>query len=170
MPRPATPAALLSCDRIQARFGSYGVDVLDRDPGGRVSSLYSLVDGEKVCRTYARVRFAQEIDPAFAAEHARVVAGESIGTVFQSAGWAIAKRHRHIGEMALPCGNETIPRLMRIEGTGRLATHTYVFEIAKDGRRFEYAVITELHHPAYLSAAELASIYGDSGTGGPGER
>ncbi|HEX2140592.1 MAG TPA: hypothetical protein VHG33_12870 [Woeseiaceae bacterium] len=164
MSRRTAPAEILSCERIQAKFGSYGVDVLESDAGRRVSSLYSLAAGEKICRTYAQVRFAPEIDPAFAAEHARVLAGESIGTVFHSAGWAIAKRNRHIGETMLPDHGDEIVRLMRIEGTCKLATHTYVFEIAKDGRRFDYAVITELHHPAYLTAAELAGIYGEPGT------
>ena len=156
------PAALLSCYRIQKKFGSYGVDVLEADANRRVSSLYSRANGRKTCRTYARVRFTPTIDPAFAAEHARVLAGESIGTVFQSAGWAIAKRHRHIGETSLPDGSDDVARLMGIDSTARLATDTYVFQIAKSGRRFEYAEITELHHPAYLTVAELASVYGES--------
>ncbi|HET6631066.1 MAG TPA: hypothetical protein VFG91_14945 [Woeseiaceae bacterium] len=159
------PAEILSSERIHKKFGSYGVDVLESDTGRRVSSLYSLTDGAKICRTYAKVRFAPAIDPAFAAEHVRVLAGESIGTVFRSAGWKIVKRHRHIGETALAdLDKDDISELMRIEGTDRVATDTYVFEIAKNGRRFEYAEITELHHPAYLTAAELASIYGESAT------
>jgi hypothetical protein len=155
-------ADLLSSERIQKKFGSYGVDVLEADANRRVSALYSLTHGEKVCRTYAQVRFTPAIDPAFAAEHARVLAGESIGAVFRSAGWTISKRHRHIGETALPEGE--IAELMRIGREDKLATDTYVFEIEKDGRRFAYAEITELHHPAYLTAAELASIYGESAT------
>lgn len=159
------PAEILSSERIHRKFGSYGVDVLESDTGRRVSSLYSVTDGTKICRTYAKVRFAPAIDPAFAAEHVRVLAGESIGTVFRSAGWKIVKRHRHIGETALAdVDGDDITQLMRIEGTDRVATDTYVFEIAKHGRRFEYAEITELHHPAYLTAAELASIYGESAT------
>ncbi len=154
-------ADLLSCERIRKKFGSYGVDVLEADADRRVSSLYSRTDDGKTCRTYAKVRFTPRIDPAFAAEHARVLAGESIGTVFQSAGWRIAKRHRHIGETALPDSGDDIAKLMGIDRTARLATDTYVFEIAKNGRRFEYAEITELHHPAYLTVAELASIYGE---------
>ena len=156
-------ADLLSSERIEKKFGSYGVDVLEADANRRVSALYSLADGEKICRTYARVRFIPTIDPAFAAEHARVLAGESIGAVFRSAGWTIAKRHRHIGETALPDDGE-IARLMRIGRRDKLATDTYVFEIEKNGRRFAYAEITELHHPAYLTASELASIYGESAT------
>lgn len=171
MPRPPKPgiampdpADLLSSERIRKKFGSYGVDVLEADLNRRVSALYSVADGKKTCRTYARVRFTPTIDPAFAAEHARVLAGESIGAVFRSAGWTIAKRHRHIGETALPDGDSEIAGLMRIEAKNKLATDTYVFEIEKDGRRFTYAEITELHHPAYLTAAELASVYGESAT------
>ncbi len=158
------PAEFLSCDRIRRKFGSYGIDVLQSRAGHRVSSLYSMAGGEKTCRIYAKVRFTGTIDPAYANEHARVLAGESIGTVFRSAGWRIVKRHRHIGETPLSDDSGDIARLMRIEGIHKLATDTYVFEIAKNGRRFEYAEITELHHPACLSAAELRSIYGEPAT------
>ena len=153
---------LLNSERIERRFGSYGVQVLRTEGPLRVSNLYSLTDGIKTCRTYARVTFTPTIDPAYAAEHARVLAGASIGTVFRAAGWTIAKRHRHIGETTLPGGDHGIARLMRLEGRPTLATDTYVFEIVKDGQRFEYAEITELHPPAYLAAATLASIYGES--------
>lgn len=151
--------ALTSHERIEQRFGSYGVDVIESDGRRRVSSLYSLTDGEKVCRTYATVHFAMSIDPAFAAEHARVIKGQSIAAVFKSAGWAIGKRHKHLGETSLTGSNNPVLRLMKIRNPQQLATHSYVFEIARNHQSFEYAEITELHHPDYLTAAGLIDIY-----------
>lgn len=160
MQRSTPRGSMLSSERIRARFGSYGVDVLERDDRHRVSSLYSLSGGEKTCRSYAQVRFHFPVDAALSAEHARVRAGESIGAVFQAAGWTITRRHLHVGEAALSPEEDGVARLMRIPPGTRLATHTYVFSVAKNGRSFDYAHITERHHPEYLSATELAAIYG----------
>jgi hypothetical protein len=46
----------------------------------------------------------------------------------------------------------------------------YVFRVSKDGNALDYAVITETHHPDYLSRSDLEEIYGevaetDSGAG-----
>lgn len=152
--------SMLSSERIRARFGSYGVDVLACDERHRVSSLYSVSGGEKTCRSYAQVRFHLPVDAALAREHARVIAGESIGAVFQSAGWTIMRRHLHVGEAPLSPDEPDIAHLMRIAAGTRLATHTYVFHVTKNRRSFEYARITERHHPEYLTAADLRTVYG----------
>jgi hypothetical protein len=152
----------LNSERIERKFGSYGVDILASDSRQRLSSLYSLSDGRPVCRTYACVRFMEPLDPAIAAEHARVVAGESIGSVFRSAGWAIAKRHAWFGETTLTESGADILRLMQIESPQTLATHRYAFRVEKDGRSFDYADITEMHHPAYMTLSELTSVFGNS--------
>jgi hypothetical protein len=107
------------------------------------------------------VRFMEPLDPSIAAEHARVVAGESIGSVFRSAGWTIAKRHSWFGETALTGSDADILRLMRIELPQALATHRYAFRVEKNGRSFDYGVITEMHHPAYMTLSELRSIFGN---------
>jgi hypothetical protein len=36
----------------------------------------------------------------------------------------------------------------------------YALDIVKDGSAFPYAAIVEIHHPDYLLAAQLPSIYG----------
>lgn len=154
---------LLNSERIEQKFGSYGIDIIASDSTRRLSSLYSLNDGDRVCRTYATVRFMQSVDPSIATEHARVVGGQSIGTVFKSAGWTITKRHSWFGETALTGSDTDILRRMRIERPQKLATHRYVFRVEKSGRWFDYAVITEMHHPAYLTLRDLRSIYGNEG-------
>src|SRR5690606_566722 len=133
---------LLSSERIRARFGSYGVEVLASDGRHRVSSLYSLAAGEKVCRSYAQVRFELPVPAALAREHARVVAGHSIGATFQAAGWRIERRHLELAETRLAPGEREIAELMHIDPDTPLAMHSYVFRVEKDGRGYDYARIT----------------------------
>ena len=47
---------LLNSERIAEKFGNYGIEVLEQNPL-RVSSLYSVEHGQRVCRTFAIVMF-----------------------------------------------------------------------------------------------------------------
>ncbi|HLT91921.1 MAG TPA: hypothetical protein VKZ85_13370 [Woeseiaceae bacterium] len=156
---------LLSSERIRARFGSYGVEVLAADHEQRVSNLYSLSGGRRICRSYAEVRFLLPVPPELAREHARVLAGASIGATFKAAGWRIERRHLHVGETRLGPGEHAIAGLMGIDPDTPLATHGYVFHVSRDDRGHDYARILERHHPDYLDAAEIAAIYGLAGPG-----
>lgn len=152
--------AWLNSERIERTFGSYGVDVLRSEPR-RESSLYSIADSIKTTRTYAVVEFQGEPRPAYADVHALIEAGGSIGAAFKRAGWAIEKRHLFIGELEMPVAYAEIGELMRIALPDTLATHTYLMVVAKDERSYTYATITEIHHPDYLSAADLRMVYGE---------
>src|SRR5690606_33517541 len=109
---------------------------------------------------YAQVVFELPIPEALAAEHARVLAGASIGATFKAAGWSIERRHLCVAETRLTGRERRIAELMRIAPDAGLAIHRYVFRVAKHGVGHDYARITEGHHPDYLRAAELARIYG----------
>ena len=50
---------------------------------------------------------------------------------------------------------------MRIDLPATLATHQYLFVIRREGRSADYARITEIHHPDYLSAADLRGLFGE---------
>src|ERR1044072_7114553 len=78
---------LLNSERIEAKFGSYGIEVLEQNALRRVSNLYSGSGGEKPCRSSAVVPSPPQIDEAVATEHAAVLAGGSLGAVFVAAGW-----------------------------------------------------------------------------------
>lgn len=157
----ASQDSLLNSERIEKIYGSYGVDVIRTSDEGRVSSLYSGTGDDKITRTFAIVTYSGRTRRAFANEHARVQSGESIGAVFRSAGWEIDKLNIFIGEMEIPAKYGLLADLMRIDLPKFLATHVYEFVIRKDGRSFDYATIVELHHPHYLSAADLRAIYGE---------
>jgi hypothetical protein len=152
------PREWLNSERIAATFGSYGVAVLEQNDAVRVSSLFSGTE-ERICRTFAIVRYSERIDPALNAEHATIVAGGSIGAVFAAQGWAVRKTHLHYGQQP---ASAKLAALMRIAVGTPLAEHAYVLDVVKDGRAIEYAALVEIHHPDYLVAADLPAIYGPS--------
>jgi hypothetical protein len=148
---------LLNSERIAARFGNYGIEVLASDPHERVSNLYSEANGERTCRTFAVVRYPAAIDPALAAEHDEIVRGGSIGAVFAAHGWRVLKTNLRYVEIDAP---ERVAGLMRIATGTRLAAHAYELDVAKAGRTLQYALLVEIHHPDYLKRDDLLAIYG----------
>lgn len=155
----ATEPVLLNSERIEKRFGSYGIEVLASEAGLRRSSLYSLENGAPICRTYAVVRFADHLDDRYREEHAKVLAGNSIGAIFRSHGWDLHKQTIHIGRLALPQDSTAIGELMRLAGTTEIAMHVYQLLLVRNDQVFEYATIIEAHHPDYLSENELRELY-----------
>jgi hypothetical protein len=148
---------LLNSERIERRFGSYAVEVLTSDSATRVTNLYSTHRGARICRTFAVSRYPAVVDPAFAAEHAEIVAGGSIGAVFAAHGWTVRKTHLYYGELqAWP----KLAALMHIAPATTIAEDIYVLEIVKGEARFEYATIAEIHHPDYLRSADFPALYG----------
>lgn len=150
----------LNSERIKHEFGSFGIDVLECSSSRRVSSLYSLENGRKICRTHAIVEFNTAALPSLQAEHARVSSGESIGAVFKSRGWTINKRHMRLGSVTLTPRDAAIAESMQVEPPQQVALHSYIFEVRRDASAFEYATITEMHHPRYLTEADVQAIYG----------
>jgi len=149
---------LLNSERIEQKFGSYGIDVLKNSPAIRVSNLYSLHDGRKICRTFAAVNYPALVDPQYVGEHEQIVGGQSMGAVFVRNGWVVEKRHRYFGTLPM---TEGLSRLMGGASAEHVAVHIYVLAIEKAGFSFEYASIAEIHHPGYLGLEDLRDIYGD---------
>lgn len=157
----ATQQQPLNSERIAETFGSYGVDVIQANDEGRVSSLYSLSGDDKITRTFAVVKFSGPARRAYASEHSQVASGQSLGAVFKSAGWEIEKVSFFVGEMEIPRKYGMLSDLMQIDLPKFLAAHVYQFVVRKDGRSYNYATIVELHHPDYLSAEDLEAVYGE---------
>lgn len=160
----ATKPTLLNSERIEQRFGSYGVDVLEQSSSLRRSNLYSLEGGERICRTYAVVQF-QDLPADIAATQAKVLAGQSIGASFKAAGWAVAKRTVYIGAVFVDSDDHGILQMMHLARPQALAMHVYRLDLHKSGREIHYATIIEVHHPAYLDLEALHRIYGAPATG-----
>lgn len=155
----ATESVILNSERIEQRFGSYGIDVLASEAGLRRSSLFSYDGDHKTCRTYAVVQFTDNAEVHTDEAHTRVLAGDSIGETFKEDGWDIRKNTLHIGTIRLPRTRTEVGDLMRLSGAHDLALHIYQLVLVRDVGELEYATILEAHHPEYLSERDLRSIF-----------
>lgn len=152
-------AKLLNSERIEKKFGGYGIEVLYNSDRLRVSNLY---DGKKITRTLAVVDYPETIDSSFAKEHAAIVAGGSIGQVFKSSGWLIEKKNIFLGELPPSSDYKKLYALMGNIPPSKLSVWIYVFYIRKGDHSFPYATISEVYHPAYLSLPDLTCINKDA--------
>jgi hypothetical protein len=157
----ATTEPMLNSERIEKQFGSFGIDVVESDASKRIANLYSMEGGRRVCRTWATVRFPDDIDARVESEHALVLEGQPMGAVFKAHGWRVSKRNLRIGSRPLTGSDHRMVRLMQIHESATVAYHSYVFAVSKGSTALDYAVITETHHPDYLSRSDLEEIYGE---------
>ena len=155
----ATESVILNSERIEKRFGSYGIDVLASEAGLRRSSLLSYDGDTATCRTYAVVQFVEQLDERYNQAHSRVLAGDSIGATFREDGWDIEKHTLFIGNIRLPDAPTEVGELMRLTGAHDLALHVYQLVLVRDDIELEYATIMEAHHPEYLSEQDLKEIF-----------
>lgn len=150
---------LLNSERIEGRFGSYGIEVLSNESGLRRSNLYSTENGIRTCRTYAVVRFTGQSSTLVDTEHEQILAGNSIGAIFKANGWSIHKESLYVGTLQLEKATSQIAKLMRVDIDTEVAMHIYSLLLEKDGQALEYAMIMELHHPEYLLESDLDELY-----------
>lgn len=150
-------AQILNSERIEQAFGSYGIAVVHSDERIRVSDLYSTDGAARITRTLAIVAYPVSIEPAIARAHARILAGESIGATFQNEGWQVVKTGHCYFETSLPAA---VAAVMNVAPGTRSAVHAYRLHVASDAASYDYAEIIEMHHPDYLTIADLEEIYG----------
>jgi hypothetical protein len=149
----------LNSERIERRFGSYGIEVLGQGGNIRRSSLYSTHGGVDICRTYAIVEFVDDNAVYSTDIHSKVVGGASIGATFKADGWDILKKTFYVGNISLPAAGNTITDLMQLDSVTELAVHAYELHIEKAPASIHYATIIEVHHPEYLEAGDLRELY-----------
>ena len=148
---------LLNSERIEMRFGSYGLDVLEHGERVRISNLYSIENGQKITRTLAVVVYPEDIHAALAEPHAEILAGGSIGAVLSANGWQVDKQNRLIDTVP---ATDKLRAMMQRPDARALALHVYSLVAARGRTRLDYALIAEIHHPDYLATREVAAIYG----------
>ncbi|NET33423.1 MAG: hypothetical protein F6K19_15610 [Cyanothece sp. SIO1E1] len=153
---------LLNSERIEMKFGSYGIEVIKSDSALRVSNLFSLHDNKKVTRTFAVVNYPEIVDSVFLNEHLLVLDGQSIGSVFKQSGWEIEKRNLFFGEISPSIDYSGVYKLMGDIDPTELAVYIYVFSISKDEQSFDYAIISEVYHHDYLTLNDLKKINQDA--------
>ena len=150
---------LLNSERIEERFGNYGIEVLSQDGKLRRSNLYSTNSGLRTCRTYAVVQFTDSPPADIHASHQAVLLGHSLGSTFRDAGWSIIKESLFVGGITLSSPDSEVVELMRISPRERLAMHAYRLVLERDAQTVHYATIIEVHHPDYLGPDELDELY-----------
>jgi len=152
---------LLNSERIERRYGSYGVELVEQDAERRLSCLYSIADGVRTCRTVAIVEFvptpAAPLRPALD----RIRAGASLGATLEDAGFSVRKTNRYTGEYRL--GNEPgalWQSWFRIGLPAKAALHIYELDAEYGGQQLPVATVAEVHHPNYLRLPDLRRFYG----------
>ncbi|MEM9553637.1 MAG: hypothetical protein AAGC60_05210 [Acidobacteriota bacterium] len=159
---PSTPRPLLNSERIEATFGSYGVEILHATERLRLSSLYSLEGGRhvdrRVSRTLAVVQFPDSVDPRVAAAHGEIVDGASIGSTLRAHGWSVSKQHLLLDEIEAAAGLQRVYALMEVP-PGPLAVDVYRLTAMRDDVAVAYATLAEVHHPDYLDLEALRALF-----------
>jgi hypothetical protein len=140
---------LLNSERIELKFGSYGVEILSQKDNTRVSNLYSLKNGQKLSRTIAYVKF-DPIDKKLLLAHKAILEGASIGSTLKAHGFKVKKEITFFGQVD--------EDLMGIKGKKALVI--YELFAQKDGHSLPYCTILELYHPEFLSILEAQKIFG----------
>ena len=91
---------LLNSERIEQKFGSYGIDIVQSDNQSRVSFLYSLEPNNKNKKNYhtlAIVKFKETRQVSNI--HEKILNGGSIGKSFKKEGWEIDKTNHQMMEL-----------------------------------------------------------------------
>ena len=147
----------LNSERIEARYGSYHIDVIANYGLTRQSALSSGIGDERVCRTFALTQFSEDVGSVTTQD--AIAEGASIGAALQRDGWNILKSTIHVGSITIADETHPVVERMRVEPPVTLALHIYKLAIEKDGDVLDYATISEMHHPDYLSEDEIRSSF-----------
>lgn len=149
---------LLTSERINAKFGSFGVQVLLQDELSniRFSNLYSLENGEKITRTLALVNFVEKIDPRLKKTHQEILDGASLGATLTKHGFLLQKNIVFTGVFdGLP---PQLNAMMKVPNTEFAAT-IYEVLVKINNDTVPYCTITEIFSPAFVSKTELTSLH-----------
>ena len=82
-----------------------------------------------------------------------------MGKVFKDAGWNIKMESYFIGTINQSFENNTIYQIMGGIEPCDLAVYIYGFNLEKYGQIYNYALISEVYHPDYLTQNDLDKIY-----------
>ena len=150
---------LLNSERIEQKFGSYGIDIVQSDNQSRVSFLYSLYPNNKNKKNYhtlAIVKFKETRQVSII--HEKILNGGSIGKSFKKEGWEIDKTNHQMMVISNPdklLFKSWLPQI----SDENLALHFYELNVKTENYHYLYAEILEIHHPKYLGFNDLTEVY-----------
>ena len=140
----------LNSERIEAQFGSYGVEVLFQSDHCRMSDLYSADDDQNITRTLAIVALPERVTDSLTAAHKKIRAGASLGSTLKAHGWTVHKQPVWVGELPASAGSGWLGRRMNLEKGIPLAAQAYQLGVSKAGEEMVYVNILEIYHPEYV--------------------
>ena len=140
----------LNSDQITARFGSYGVEVLQQSATTRLANLYSEHANGRVCRTLALTQFVSPTPEALTEPDQRIRRGASIGATLRQDGWSVTKRQSvsvttEAGLRFAELAQKTVAPNDIIE------VRVYTLGVQRDTLAFDYAIIAEAYHPEHVA-------------------
>ncbi|EED34606.1 hypothetical protein NOR51B_544 [Luminiphilus syltensis NOR5-1B] len=145
----------MNSDLIRERFGSYFVDVMRQSEQTRLANLYSMENGEKICRTLALTQFFLPTCPELAEPDQQIRRGASIGATLRGAGYAVEKIESAI--IVAKAGRKMADLTGGQVATGsRIEIRVYALNAVSAGSTYPYAMIAEAYHPAHIPPASAA--------------
>ena len=140
----------MNSDRITARFGSYGVELLEQSQRHRIANLHSGIVPEHICRTLAVTVFHLPVHDDLRQVDEAIRAGASLGATLRSAGWRVVRSDA--AQATAPAGSafERLSQQSCPAGTP-LALQVYTLLAASDAQRLPYAAIAEAYHPDHVA-------------------
>jgi hypothetical protein len=149
----------LNSQTIESRYGSYTVEMLASDGPTRQSALSSEDASGKICRTFAITRFTDAAESLDVDRQQQILNGASIGATLKEGGWSILKATIHVGSVEIDRIAHPVLALMQLDVPATLALHIYKLSIEKNGESLDYATISEMHHPDYLSEDDVRELF-----------
>jgi hypothetical protein len=147
---------LLNSDRITARFGSYGVELLEQSQRHRIANLHSGTIPEHICRTLAVTVFHLPVHDALQEVDEAIRAGASLGATLRSAGWRVIRSDAAQATVSAGSAFERLSQWSCPAGTP-LALQVYTLLAASNAQRLPYAAIAEAYHPDHVAIANPLS-------------
>ncbi len=150
---------ILNSERIEKKFGSYGIDVVKNSNEMRISFLFSYDkqnSNKKLYHTLAIVSYHNKSDLRHL--QTQIDKGASIGSTLKEGGWSVRKEHIQIDQISTSI-NPILDKWLDFKKNQKLAIHSYKLIIVKKNLVLDYADIIEIHHPRYIPLTELKLMY-----------
>ncbi len=145
----------MNSDNIEARFGSYGVEIITQAGNRRLANLYSEHEGAKICRTLALTCFLESPPLELTAAHQKILGGSSLGATLRSEGWRVVKSDAAFAQCI---AGSDFARLSHntVAPGATLAVQLYKLQAVSESQRHDYAVVVEAYHPQHIPPSNAA--------------
>lgn len=154
-------SGLLMSERIEKKFGSYGVEILfqNEQQGIRLANLYSKENEHKVTRIIALTKYENSIPDKLIEAHNEILKGGSIGSTLTKHGFLVSKQiffKQDVNNLPSYVNN-----LMK-NNSNSYSVVMYQLVAKNQEESLPYCTITEIYSPYFLTMKDLDIIYSDN--------